>query len=76
MASVILILALVYIFYNYQNKSEVIDEKMEKSIAVLYFDNMSGEPEQEYFSDGMTKEIIARISKIEDLTDARFARYI
>jgi adenylate cyclase len=32
------------------------------SIAILPFDNMSGDPEQEYFSDGMTEEIITRLS--------------
>jgi adenylate cyclase len=33
------------------------------SIAVLAFDNMSGDPEQEYFSDGITEEIITALSK-------------
>jgi adenylate cyclase len=34
------------------------------SIAVLPFQNMSGDPEQEYFSDGMVEEIITALSRI------------
>jgi adenylate cyclase len=38
------------------------------SIAVLPFTNMSGDPEQEYFSDGISDDIITDLSKIGGLT--------
>jgi len=34
------------------------------SIAVLPFDNMSGDPQQDHFSDGITEQIIASLSKV------------
>jgi len=37
------------------------------SIAVLPFQNMSGDPEQEYFADGMVDDIIAGLSRIKSL---------
>ena len=37
------------------------------SICVLPFTNMSGEPEQEYFSDGITEDIITDLSKVSAL---------
>ncbi len=39
----------------------------EPSIAVLPFTNMSGDPEQEFFSDGITEDIITALSKISAL---------
>lgn len=39
----------------------------QKSIALLPFDNLSADPEREYFSDGMTEEIINALSKINGL---------
>ena len=38
------------------------------SIAVLPFANMSGDPEQEYFADGMTEDLITDLSKVSGLS--------
>src|SRR5262249_19595034 len=37
------------------------------SIAVLPFENMSGDPEQEYFADGMVEEIITALSRFRNI---------
>ncbi|MFB3922691.1 MAG: protein kinase [Terriglobia bacterium] len=39
----------------------------EKSVAVLYFENLSGAKDDEYFRDGMTEDIITELSKAKDL---------
>jgi len=38
-----------------------------RSIAVLPLQNLSGDPSQEYFADGMTEELITEISRLKDL---------
>jgi adenylate cyclase len=45
----------------------VVDDADKPSIAVLPFNNMSGDPEQEYFSDGITEDIITDLSKVSGL---------
>jgi len=64
---------------RYQNMAELLQDlksthvpvlglpKAEKSIIVLPFENISPDPEQEYFCDGMTEEIISDLSHVHDL---------
>lgn len=60
---------------RYQDIQELIQDlklslsfpKAEKSIVVLPFENLSPDPEQEYFCDGMTEEIISDLSKVQKL---------
>jgi non-specific serine/threonine protein kinase len=44
-----------------------VEPQAEKSIAVLYFENLSGAKEDEYFRDGITEDIITELSKIQGL---------
>jgi len=71
MAAVIVLAVAVGVWQFYVRRPKVEPVSIEKmaiplsakpSIAVLAFDNMSDDPEQEYFSDGMTEEIITKLS--------------
>ena len=54
--------------YEKEAKTEMYKTKdSQSSIAVLPFVNMSNDPEQEYFCDGMTEEIINALSHVESL---------
>ena len=69
--AVILILAALisWYFFVYQKQTRPFADNntAEKSIAVLPFVNMSGDKEQEYFSDGLSEELLNLLSKIPDL---------
>jgi adenylate cyclase len=74
---VLIVAAGAWAIWNFYLRSPPIEpasvEKMayplpeKPSIAVLPFTNMSGDKEQEYFSDGITEEIITSLSKIPPL---------
>lgn len=60
---------LVFVLYNklpYLMTTVQVDNK--NTIAVLPFDNMSGDIQQEYFSDGITADLITDLSKITGLS--------
>jgi serine/threonine protein kinase/tetratricopeptide (TPR) repeat protein len=48
-------------------KTSVLAAKAEASVAVLPFTNMSADPENEFFADGITEEIINALTQIENL---------
>ena len=71
--AVLIIFFAVGFWWFYMNRPSVEPASVEKmayslpdkpSIAVLPFDNLTGDPEQEYFSDGLTEEIITALSKV------------
>jgi TolB-like protein/class 3 adenylate cyclase len=60
----VIIISAFLILYNLPEESDV---ESEKSIAVLPFVNMSGDPDYEYFSDGISEEILNSLAHIPDL---------
>src|SRR5207248_1450253 len=53
-------------FYIFSHRSST-KAILEKSIAVLPFENLSRDPDNAYFADGIQDEILTRLSKIADL---------
>jgi TolB-like protein/Tfp pilus assembly protein PilF len=44
-----------------------VSHKIDKSVAVLPFQNLSSDPENAYFADGIQQEVLTRLAKIADL---------
>lgn len=54
-------------FYYYQTSTGIAEPDIDKSIAVLPFVDMSPEKDQEYFSDGLSEELLNMLTHIPDL---------
>jgi TolB-like protein len=65
--SSLIILALIVLGYFFIPKHSNSSIPVEKSIAVLPFTNLSNDPEQEYFSDGIVEAILDHLFKIGEL---------
>jgi adenylate cyclase len=63
-----LLIAILTAYFNYNVQSPVRPQCTHASIAVLPFGNLSGEPAQDYFSDGTTEDIIAALGRFSDLS--------
>ncbi|MBT8183352.1 MAG: hypothetical protein KJN76_00815, partial [Eudoraea sp.] len=72
-AVIIILLMFVYIGFQFRsnelqyNPPTAAEAENNKSIAVLPFVNMSNDPEQQYFSDGIMEAILNDLSKIREL---------
>ena len=62
---ILLLVGGVYGFQQYQQASAL--KKLEKSLVVLPFSNKSEEANTDYFSDGITEDILIQLSKIKSL---------
>jgi len=64
---VLLLVIAMLIYQRFPFRSETGETIPEKSIAVLPFENLSRDPDNAYFADGVQDEILMRLSKIADL---------
>jgi TolB-like protein/DNA-binding winged helix-turn-helix (wHTH) protein/Tfp pilus assembly protein PilF len=68
-ATMVLVAAAVLWAFGYRSRSMARGESAGTSgrsmLAVLPFENLTGDPEQEYLSDGMTEELIAQLGRMD-----------
>lgn len=62
---VVLIAGLGTYLYNLRSRAPVQGTPVRSMLAVLPFENLTGDPEQEYFSDGLTEEMISQLGNLD-----------
>jgi TolB-like protein/Tfp pilus assembly protein PilF len=67
MAVLVLVIAILLFQRLHPNISPAVSSSLEKSIAVLPFDNLSEEKANAYFADGMQDEILTKLASVGDL---------
>src|SRR5439155_570490 len=66
--AVLLLVIGILLFQRFHpNVSPAVSSSLEKSIAVLPFENLSRDPDNAYFADGIQEEILTRLAKIADV---------
>ena len=63
-ATLVVVVAIVAATVTFRNNARSVTTQ---SVAVLPFDNLSSDPEQEYFADGITLETLNTLSRVHDL---------
>jgi TolB-like protein/DNA-binding winged helix-turn-helix (wHTH) protein/Tfp pilus assembly protein PilF len=63
--AVVVIAALGAYLYNLRSRAQVQGPPVRSMLAVLPFENLTGDPEQEYFSDGLTEEMISQLGNLD-----------
>lgn len=63
----VVLLVIGMIYFNYASRTEVAAGLKDKSIAILPFKNLSEDPRNEYFSEGVIEAIRTSLSQIEEL---------
>ena len=67
-AAVVIVLAgVLFAFWTFFPLPRTVGQKVDKSVAVLPFQNLSSDPENAYFTDGIQAEVLTRLAKIADL---------
>jgi TolB-like protein/Flp pilus assembly protein TadD len=66
--AVLLLVVAALLFQRFHpSVSRAVSSSPEKSIAVLPFENLSRDPDNAYFAEGIKEEVLARLSKVADL---------